>query len=98
MVDDPLYREARKWAYLTSGTTVLRETGQSAWLHLLNVGNPAAGTITIYNNGAASGEVLAILTLADVAAYRRNFDYDIGLSNGLTVVLSVSMNVTVIYE
>jgi len=91
-----LYREGRKFAHLTSGTNILRATGESAWLHRVTVNTGAAGTITVYNNGAASGDVVAVIT---VAANDEVFlDYDVRLDTGLTVVLSVTMDITVVYE
>ena len=82
--------------HLTTGTNVLRATGEEAWLHKIVINNAAANTITVYNNGAASGDEVAILTLA--ATDRGTFEYDVGLNNGLTIVLGASMDVTVIYE
>ena len=98
MSDDPLYREARKFAHLTSGTTILRPTGQSAWLHRVVVNSDTAGTITVYNNGAASGEVVAILTIKTGFELLYSQHYDVGLDTGCTVVLSTTMDITVIYE
>ncbi|KKM86337.1 hypothetical protein LCGC14_1280060 [marine sediment metagenome] len=91
-----LYREGRKFAHLTSGTNILRATGESAWLHRVTVNTGATGTITVYNNGAASGGVVAVITVAanDVVS----LDYDVRLDTGLTVVLSATMDITVVYE
>ncbi len=90
------YREGKKFSHITSGTNILRPTGQDAWLQRITVNTPAAGTITVYNNGAASGDVVAVLTLTTSDA--GSFEYDFGLSNGLTLVLSVTMDITVVYE
>jgi len=98
MTDNPLYREGRKWARLTSGTNILRATGNTAWLHSIIPGDPAPGTVTIYNNGAASGDVFALITLTDTAALRNPFLFDVRLDSGLTIVLSAPMNLTVVYE
>lgn len=91
-----LYREGRKFAHLTAGTNVLRPTGESAWLHGVTVNTGAAGTITVYNNGAASGDVVAVITVAATDVH--SLDYNIRLDTGCTVVLSVTMDITVIYE
>ena len=93
---DPLYREGRKFAHLTSGANVLRATGESAWLHRVTVNTGAAGTITIYNNGAASGDIVAVITVA--AGDEASLDYDVRLGAGLTVSLSTTMDITVVYE
>lgn len=91
-----LYREARKFSHLTEGTNVIRATDEQAWLHRIVINTPAAGTITVYNNGAASGEVVAVITLT--TADFGPFEYDVRLSAGCTVVLSTTMDITVIYE
>jgi hypothetical protein len=93
---DPLYREGRKFAHLTAGTNVLRATDTSAWLHRVVINTGAAGTITVYNNGAASGDVVAVITYATDT--ERTLDFDVRLDTGLTVVLSATMDITVIYE
>ncbi len=93
---DPLYREGRKFAHLTSGTNVLRVTDESAWLHRVTVNTGAAGTITVYNNGAASGDVVAVIAVA--SGDEASLEYDVRLDTGLTVVLSATMDITVVYE
>ena len=98
-MSSPLYRKGRKYAHLTAaGTEVLSIPGNPAWLHSIVPGNPGIGTITIYNNSVASGEVVAVLDLIDNPAHRITFSYDVRLDTGLTVVLSTDMDVTVIYE
>ncbi len=94
---DPLYREGRKFAHLTAGTNILRATGESAWLHKIIVNTGAGDSITVYNNGAASGEVVAVITMAS-SSDKVVLDYDVRLDNGLTVLLGDTMDVTVIYE
>ncbi len=94
---DPLYRESRKFSHLTSGTNILRATGESAWLHRIIVNTGVADSITVYNNGAASGEVVAVITMAS-SSDKVVLDYDVRLDNGLTVLLGDTMDVTVIYE
>ena len=89
-----LYREGRKFAHLTSGTNVIR--GTTTWLHRVTINTGAAGTITLYNNGAASGDVVTVITVA--SGDEVSLEYDVRLDTGLTVVLSVTMDITVIYE
>lgn len=95
---EQLYREGRKWARLTTGTNVLRATGQSAWLHSIVTGDPADSSITIYNNGSDSGEVVAIMDTTNTGGGRRTYPFNVRLDNGLTVKLLVDMDITVIYE
>ncbi len=93
---NPLYREGRKFAHLTTGTNVIRATGSQAWLHRITINTGAAGTITVYNNGAASGEEVAVITVA--AGDEGSLEYDARMDTGLTLVLSATMDITVIYE
>ncbi len=93
------YRKARKFAHLTSGTTtILRPTGQSLWLHRVVINSDEVGTVTVYNNGAASGEIVASMTVTSGLTLPYVLDYGVRLDNGCTIVLSINLDVTVIYE
>ncbi len=92
------HRNARKFAHLTSGTNILRATGESAWLHSVVINIPAAGDLTIYNNGAASGDIFFLTSLTTGNSMKKPLPFDVRLNNGLTVVLGATMDITVIYE
>ncbi len=65
------------------------------------VNNPiASGTITVYDNGAASGNKVATITLpATVNAIGGSLDYGCSLTKGLTVVTTgTGLDVTVVYK
>jgi len=94
------YRDARKWFRVDlASTTVLRETGAKAWLHQISINsNPNSSTITVYNNGAASGDIVYQSTIGTGNAFKKSIGFDIPLNNGLTLVLSADIDVTIIYE
>lgn len=92
------YRDARKWAHITSGTNVIRETGNPTWLHSITVNTPDTGFFTIYNNGAGSGAIVLLVTTETGSSNKKTIEFDFRLDNGLTIVLSATMDLTVIYE
>jgi hypothetical protein len=94
----PLYRKNIKWAHIPGNSTVvLRETGQSAILHHVQINTPADQTWTIFNNGAASGEVVADFTSS--AFVIETHDFHIRLNNGLTIRTDgAALDLTVVYE
>ena len=97
MSDISQYREGRKFAHLTSGTNVLHATGESAWLHSITINTGAVGVIGVFNKGDAEGNGdVAVITVA--AGDEGTLTYDVRLNNGLTIDLSVTMDVTVVYE
>jgi hypothetical protein len=94
----PLYREARKFYHINAaGDEALRATGESAWLHRIVINTGAAGTIGIYNKGDAEGTAdVAVITVA--AGDEGSIEYDVRLDNGLSLDVSATMDITVIYE
>lgn len=81
----------------TSATTVIK-SGVTV-LHRVVVNNPGSTwTVAIYDNTAGSGSTVA--TISPETAGGGNFDYDAGLSNGLTVVTSgtTAGDITVVYD
>ncbi len=94
---DPLYRKARKFAHLTAGGNLIRNVGdEGAYLHSITINTGAAGTITVYNNGDAAGDPVAVITVA--AGDNFTLHYGLRCSVGLYVQLSVTMDITVVYE
>lgn len=76
----------------TNTTTVCKYT--SGVLHaLVNLDN--AGTVTIYDNTAASGTQIAVI---DTSKALGTLSFDAPFNNGLTIVTALGAKVTVIYE
>lgn len=80
-------------AYISSATTTTVKSGNGR-LHTITLGETAAGTITIYDNTAGSGTVLAVLK-ASIA--EQTFTFDIAFDTGLTIVTAGASKLTVSY-
>jgi hypothetical protein len=87
---------AGSFVHITTATTAVVKNAPGVIFDLI-VNTLAAGTITIYNNTAASGAVLAVIT---VPATGNPFfiEYEANMTVGITVVTSVAMDVTVTYK
>jgi hypothetical protein len=78
---------------ISTATTTVLATGGGI-LHSLTINATAAGTITIYDNTAASGTKIA--TIAASAAGPL-FVFDVRFRTGLTVVTAAASDLTVTY-
>lgn len=79
----------------TAATNVLKYGAGN--LHRVTVNNAGGTLITIYDNTAASGSVIAIIS-APATADPVTLDYNIPFSTGLTVVTTGTWDYTVVYE
>jgi hypothetical protein len=77
----------------TATTTVVKSTAGK--LFRITLGETAAGAITIYDNTAASGTVIAVLK-ASIA--EQTFEFGLPFRTGLTVVTAAASKLTVVYE
>lgn len=82
------------YARISTATTTVVKSG-AGFLHTLTVNSTAAGTITIYDNTAGSGTIIAQLK-ASVAEC--SFIYDVSFSTGLTIVTGAASGLTVSYR
>jgi hypothetical protein len=80
---------------ITSATTTVVKSGTGI-LHAVTINTTAAGTITIYDNTAASGAPIA--TIAASPAIGQTFLYDVAFANGLTIVTAAASNITVSFR
>lgn len=87
------YQDALKFVHLTSNSTAINRSGRAV-LQRVVVNDPAAQTLTIYDNNEASGQVVAVIDCNNSGS----FEYQLVLTNGLTVELSGTADVTVVYE
>ena len=81
------------YKFINTNATTICKYGAGKLKRILNVDN--AGSITIYDNTAASGTIIATI---DTAKALGTLDFDIPFSNGLTVVTASGAKVVVIYE
>ncbi len=85
----PIYK------HLTTGTTVCKYGAGT--LHSIIVNTPANQTVTLYDNTAGSGTVMAVITLGNNTV-PIELHYDMDFYTGLTIVLSGTVDITAIYE
>ncbi len=79
---------------ITTATTTTVKSG-SGLLHTLSINSTAAGTITIYDNTAASGTKIATIKASVV---EQTYIYDIAFTTGLTIVTGAASDITVSYR
>lgn len=80
-------------AYISTATTTTVKSGTGR-LHTITIGETAAGAITVYDNTAGSGTVIAVLK-ASIA--EQTFTFDVKFTTGLTIVTAGASKLTVSY-
>lgn len=80
-------------AYISTATTTTVKSGTGK-LHSITLGETAAGAITIYENTAASGTIIAVLK-ASIA--EQTFVFDVRFTTGLTILTAGASKLTVSY-
>lgn len=86
------------YAHITAAATTVCKFGAGR-IHKILVNNPTNCTITVYDNTSAVAPVIAVITSstgASVNPYPILFDCP--FNNGLTIVTSVTIDLTIIYE
>lgn len=78
---------------ISTATTTVVKSG-SGHLHTIVLGATAAGTITVYDNTAASGTIIAVLK-ASIA--EQTFTFDVQFATGLTIVTAAASDLTVTF-
>ena len=86
---DPSF-DARR---ISTATTTTVKSG-SGHLHSIVLGATAAGTITIYDNTAASGTIIGVLKASIVEG---TYLFDCQFTTGLTIVTAAASDLTVTY-
>ena len=77
--------------YIATATTTVVATGKGV-LHAINITETAAGAITVYDNTAGSGTILAVFKASIV---ENSFVLDVAYSTGLTIVTAGASKLTV---
>lgn len=80
--------------YISTATTTTVKSGRGT-LKRIVLGETAAGAITVYDNTAGSGTVVAVLK-ASIA--EGEFNFDCRFLTGLTIVTAGASKLTVIWE
>ena len=90
----PSVKDAYVNAYIITATTTTVKTGAGI-LHTITVEGGTAGTITVYDNTAASGTKLADFSSTNAI---QTYIFDVTFSTGLTIVTSAATSVSVSYK
>ena len=77
----------------TATTTVIKNV--PGFLHSVTINTTAIGTITIYDNTAASGTVLAVIAASTL---EKTLTYNGVFNVGLTIVTAAASDITVSYR
>lgn len=80
--------------YISTATTTICKSGAGV-LKGIVLGETAAGAITIYDNTAGSGTVLAVLKSSIAENY---FEFELAFTTGLTIVTAGASKLTVIWR
>lgn len=80
---------------ITTATTTVVSSVPGV-LHSVTINTTAAGTITLYDNTAASGTKIA--TIAASIASGTNVTFDVSFTTGLTVVTAAASDITVSFK
>lgn len=69
------------WSYISTATTTVCKTGAGV-IESLDISETAAGTITVYDNTAASGTVIDVFkaSIAEAPGYLRGRTFSVGLT------------------
>lgn len=81
-------------SYISSATTTVVKTG-AGFLRSITVTETAAGAITVYDNTAGSGTVIAVLK---ASIGERTYTFDVAFTTGLTIVTAAASKITVAYR
>jgi hypothetical protein len=84
----------RNATYISTATTTTVKSGRGVLAKIL-ITETAAGTITVYDNTAASGTVLAVFKASVVEG---EYTFDCRFGTGLTIVTAGASKLTVIWE
>lgn len=90
----PSVQDAWNSNYIVTATTTVVKTGKGI-LHTITVEGGTAGTITVYDNTAASGTKLADFSSTNAIA---TYTFDVAFATGLTIVTSAATSLTVSYK
>lgn len=78
---------------MSTATTTTVKSGAGI-LHKIVINTLAAGTITVYDNTAGSGTIIAVIN----SGAERAIQYDLAFATGLTVVTSATPDITIVYR
>lgn len=88
------YPFGHSYTYISTATTTVVKSGAGTLIGIV-VNGGTTGTITVYDNTAASGTTPFVFdTTNAIASYR----FDVGFSTGCTIVTSAATKITAIWR
>ena len=89
-----------KYRNIASGATTVVKSGKGRLFGIVNNKATLSGVITVYDNTAASGTIIATITNpATLLQNQYSLAYHgLEFATGLTIVTTTTDNITVIYE
>jgi len=86
-------------AHIAGAATTVVKSGAGRLHRIIYNKAVALSVVTIYDNTAASGTVIAIITMpAALLASQWSVEYDVPFATGLTIVTSAADDITVVYR
>lgn len=86
--------QRNNYAYISSATTTTIKSG-AGFLHTLTILGGTAGVVTVYDNTAGSGSVIAAFGSTNAL---QTYTFDVTYATGLTVVTAAGTQLTVSYR
>jgi hypothetical protein len=88
-----------QYTNISSATTTTCKSGMGTLIRIVNNRKVANGVITVYDNTAGSGTVIATITNpATLLDNAQVFEYGVGFDTGLTIVTTAADNLTVVWR
>lgn len=81
---------------ISSATTTTAKSGPGVLRSIVITGG-TMGNITVYDNTAASGTIIAAFTFGESDGHG-GYEFGVPFSAGLTIVTAAATNLTVIYD
>jgi hypothetical protein len=85
----------QQYAHITSATTTVVKPARGTLVRIL-FNLSAAGAVTVYDNTAASGTVIAVIS-ASAAGTPYGVTFECDFKVGLTIVTAATVDLTVVY-
>jgi len=87
------------FAHIAGAATTVLKSGPGRLFRIIYNKAVALSVVTTYDNVAASGTIIAVITMPAVLLdSQRSVEYDVPFANGLTIVTSAADDITVVYQ
>lgn len=87
-----------RYKRISAATTTVVRSGPGTFRSLVFNNPSTAGTVTVYDNTSAAGTIVAVLNIPGSANIPFVLPYGIEVTNGITIVTSAAIDLTVIFD